>query len=281
MRRFVGLILFTTGAFVLTLVPGGVWATLLTANLRTGIGVPWAVPAALALLFPAWRYAGGAWAPEGNAKKRRLYRRTNALPAASFIWALAANGLAITALTGLWVVLFQLVKAPGNPVPDFSLYPLPIIGLVLGCASIVGAVSEEVGLRGYLQGAFERIVPAPVAIMLMALVASPGHALTQGFVWPTLLFYFLADVSYGVTARLTNSILPGITAHATGLLIFFALIWPGDRARQPVSIGDADIWFWIHTLQAIVFGALAVWAFIRLARMEDAPKCPQICPAEA
>ncbi len=266
MRRFFGLAGFAAAAFILTLAPGGVWAALLMVNLRTGAAIPWAVPVALGLLWLAWRYAGGAGWPRKTSHARRQYRRANGVPAATFAWALAANGLAITALAGLWIVLFQLVKAPGNHLPDFSSYPPLVVALVLGCAAIVGAVSEEVGLRGYLQGRFEQIMPGPQAIALMALVASSGHALTQGFVWPTLLFYLVTDAAYGLTAYLTRSILPGILAHAAGLLAFFAWVWPHDPARRLVWAGGADAWFWAHAFQALVFGALAAWAFVRLAK---------------
>jgi membrane protease YdiL (CAAX protease family) len=231
--------------------------------------VPWAVPASLALLWLGWRFAGGQ-PPWRRSPERQLQRRANAVSAATFAWALAANAFSLIALAGLWILLKQLVRLPGNRLPDFSVYPLPIIVLVLGCAAIVGAVSEEVGLRGYLQSRFERFAPWPVAVGLMALIAAPGHALTQGFVWPTLLFYFLADTSYGVTAYLTNSILPGILAHAVGLFVFFLFIWPHDAARPHMS--NPDPAFWTLVAQVMAFGALTIWAFLRLARTTAAAR---------
>jgi hypothetical protein len=99
----------------------------------------------------------------------------------------------------------------------------------------------------------------------------PGHALTQGFVWSTLLFYILVDAAYGVTAFLTRSIYPGIVAHAVGLWVFFRVIWPHDADRSLVSAGGPDAWLLIHLLQAVVFGALAIWSFVRLARLTSRP----------
>ena len=77
----------------------------------------------------------------------------------------------------------------------------------------------------------------PVAIMIAALAIAPGHGLTQGFVWPTLLFYLLVDVTFGVSAHLTDSILPGMVVHSVGILIFFVFIWPHDATRR--SVGKA------------------------------------------
>ncbi|HEY1605771.1 MAG TPA: CPBP family intramembrane glutamic endopeptidase [Allosphingosinicella sp.] len=265
MRRilgYLGLAGFAIGAFVCSLLPGGVWAALLSANLRTGIAIPWAVPAALALLAVGWRFAGGQspW----RSEIRAAYRRANPVSARAFGWAMLANAFALAALGGLWILLHHLVRTHGNPVPDFSAYPLPVVGAVLACAAIVGAVGEEVALRGYLLGRLQRRAPWPVAVALVALIAAPGHALTQGFVWPTLLFYVLADLTYGITACLTDSILPGIVAHAAGLFVFFAFIWPHDASRSLTTLDNNGLWTSIG--QVALSGALAVWAFSRLAR---------------
>ncbi len=57
--RVAGLAGFVLAVFVLTLLPGGIWAELLAVNLKTGIDVPWSVPLGLVLLWLAWRLAGG------------------------------------------------------------------------------------------------------------------------------------------------------------------------------------------------------------------------------
>ena len=135
-------------------------------------------------------------------------------------------------------------------------------------ASVVGSVTEEAGFRGYLQVALERDVGGIAAIVIAALVIAPAHGLTQGFLWPVLLFYFLVDVMLGVTAYLTKSILPGIVVHAIGLMTFFTLVWPNDSTRRAVAtFGSADAWFWVHCAQAVVFGIMAFAAFRHLAEV--------------
>jgi hypothetical protein len=133
-------------------------------------------------------------------------------------------------------------------------------------AALVGAVSEEAGFRGYFQGTLERYLPGPVAILIASLVMAPEHAMTQGFVWPVLLFYLLVDWMLGFCAFITKSILPGIAIHAIGLLTFFALVWPHDKERAMVWQHGADMWFWIHAAQGIGFGVLGIYLFVRLAR---------------
>jgi membrane protease YdiL (CAAX protease family) len=182
-------------------------------------------------------------------------------------WAIAAGLLSVVALVGGWIVLVQLARPPSHALPDYSAYPALTVAAVILMASVVGAVVEEAGFRGYFQGTLERVVPAPAAIAIVCLVMAPEHALTQGFVWTTVLFYVVVDAIFGVTAYLTGSIVPGIIVHAIGLAVFFAFVWPADPTRQPMAAGGADLTFWLHAIQTIVFGLLALVAFRHLAEL--------------
>jgi membrane protease YdiL (CAAX protease family) len=268
-NRILTLVSLGVIALVLTMLAGGVWSALLVANLSTSPAIPWAVVAMGLLLWLVWRYLGGRWGPRSTSEWRRRSLRANPVTGHLFAWALLAGGLSIAALVGFWIVLFQLVKMPGNALPDFSKYPWLTVGLALGMASLVGSVTEEAGFRGYFQGALEQEVGGPAAIVIAALVVAPGHASTQGFVWPTLLFYFCVDVMFGVTARLTDSTLPGLVIHFVGLLIFFTLVWPNDATRRSSATGSADHWFWIHVGQACLCGALAVLTFRHVATLAE------------
>lgn len=272
-RRLVLVVGFGALAFVLTAVVGGIWSALLTINLATSPAIPWAVVVMTLLLWLLWRYLGGAGWPRGTAEARRQYLRARRVPGRVFMWAVVAGLLAIVALAGLWFVLFQLAHLPAaRALPDYSRYPLVTVALALVMASLVGAVAEEAAFRGYFQGLLEGTVGGVAAILITALVMAPEHALTQGFVWPTLLFYVVVDVMLGATAFLTRSILPGIVTHSIGLLVFFTLVWPGDVIRQAVGGGTTELWFWIHGAQTLVFAVLATLAFIHLATISRQPQ---------
>jgi len=118
---------------------------------------------------------------------------------------------------------------PRSCLPNFSGSPLLIVTLVLVMAALVSSLAEEVGFRGYFQGILEHQVSGAVAVVIAALLIAPAHGLTQGFVWPILLWYFFVDVMFGAMAYFTKSILPGIVVHSLGLLIFFTLVWPYDQ----------------------------------------------------
>jgi len=217
------------------------------------------------LLWPLWRYVGGAGRPRGTGASRRRYLRARRVPAGAFAWAVGAGLLAVVSLAGLWIVLFQLAGLPARALPDYSRYPVVTVALALAMASLVNGVVEEAAFRGDLQGLLEGTVGGTAAVLLTTLLVAPAHALTQGFAWPTLLFYAAVDVMLGATACLTRSVLLGIVTHALGLLVFFTLVWPADVIRRVVGQGTAELWLRIHAAQTLTFAVLAILASVQLA----------------
>ena len=253
-------------AVVLTLLVGGTWTALLIGNLALSPAIPWAVVVMALLLWFMWRYLDGAWWPRRTSSARHRALRATPVPGRVFAWAVIAGMLSIVALAGLWIVLFQLARIPSTrALAAYSNYPLLSVALILIMASLVSSLPEEAGFRGYFQGSLESRLGGPAAILIVALVMAPEHALTQGFVWPTLIFYLFVDIMLGSLAYLTGSILPGVVVHGIGLLVFFTLVWPGDIIRQLIGAGDATMWLWIHLAQVVIFAALAILAFRRLA----------------
>lgn len=258
---------FGVMAFLLATSAGGVWSLLLVSNLATSPAIPWSVAVMALLLWIMWQYLGGRWWPRSTSQARHGYLRARRLPGQVFAWAVGAGLLSIVALVGYWIVLHQLVQIPARALPNLSSYPLLTVILVLVMAPLVAALAEEASFRGYFQGILEQKVSGPVAIAIAALLMSPGHSLTQGFLWPIVLWYFFVDVMLGTMAYLTKSILPGIVVHGIGLLIFFTLVWPYDAQRSLVWETGANTGFWLTAAQAIIFTVLALLAFIRLARV--------------
>jgi membrane protease YdiL (CAAX protease family) len=256
-------------ALSITILAGGIWSTLLVTNLRISPAVPWSVPAMAFLLWLAWSYLGGSGWPRSTSEARRRCLRANRKSGETYLWAWVAGVLSVVALSGIWIVLFRLVKMPPNMLSDVSSYPRMTVALMILMGSLVSPFMEEAGFRGYFQGALEREFRAPLAIVISSVVFALAHGPTQGFLWPKLLFYFFVGIAFGATAYLTHSTLPAIPVHFVGLLIFFTLIWPRDATRRLVLESGTDNWFWIHLGQAIVFTVLAVWAFRRLAEVSS------------
>jgi membrane protease YdiL (CAAX protease family) len=253
--------------FVIIVFGAGIWSALVTANLSLSPKLPWAVPVMVLVLWLMWQYLGGWSWPHGTSQARRLLLRANPVSGRVFAWALAAGILSVIALAGFWIVLTQLVKMPPNALPDFSRYPWFTVAAMILMGSVAAPLTEEPAFRGYCQVILEREFSAPMAVAISSILFALAHGPTQGFVWPKLLFYFLVGVVFGSIACLTNSIVPAIPSHAIGLVIFFSLVWPHDAARRLVWEGGADLWFWVHLAQAIVFTLPAAWAFRRLAKV--------------
>jgi membrane protease YdiL (CAAX protease family) len=260
-------------AFAITVLAGGIWSTLLVANLRSSPAIPWSVPVMAILLWLMWSYLGGKGWPRSTSAARRHYLRANRRSARTYLWSFAAGVLSVVALAGYWIVLFRLVKMPPNALPDMSSYPRMTVVLMILMGSLVAPFMEEAGFRGYFQVALEREFRGSVAVIVSSLGFALAH-FAHGILWPKLLVYFLVGVAFGATAYLTNSTLPAILPHMIGDLTFFTLVWPHDAARRLVSDSGTDNWFWRHVAQTIVFTALTVWAFQQLARVSSQDVLP-------
>jgi len=252
-------------ALSLNLVIGGLWTILLITNIKTTPMFPWAVLLTATILWLLWQYLNGRWTPAKTSGLRHYLMRANALPKKTFVWALIAGLFSIMSLAGFWIIMVELAKTPGNAtVRNFSARPLLITISVLTMASFLSAIIEEITIRGYFQKALESRMPGMLAIFVAALIFSPVHSLTQGFVWTTLVFYLFADMMFGAIAHLTDSILPGVIVHTSGLVVFFTLIWPYDSTRRLISQGGPIGWFWLHAAQTIVFAIAAILVFTKL-----------------
>ena len=105
------------------------------------------------------------------------------------------------------------------------------------------------------------------AVAISSIYFMLWHGPTQGFQWSKLLFYFLVGVVFGTIVFLTKSTVPAWPIRLAADLIFFFLIWPQDAMRRYVVHDGADVWFWGYAVATVVFTALAILAFRRLARV--------------
>jgi membrane protease YdiL (CAAX protease family) len=287
--RALGAILWTgVFAVVFTALTSGIWGGLLTLNLKTSPAIPWSVAGMGLVLLVVTTFLNGNWGLARSKPARRVLLRARGVSVEGFTWSMIAGMFALAALAGLWVVLIQTFKMAGNS-SDFSRLPSLTVISALAMAAISGAVSEEAGFRGYFQGTLERYLPGWLAIAIAAIVMLPEHASTQGFAWPTIIFYLLVDSMLGITALLTRSILPGIVIHAVGLAMFFGFIWPNDKMRPSIWAHGADPWFFIHAGQAALFGLLSIIAYRKLAQVSrdrsalamDASQIPSPMPMKS
>lgn len=254
-------------AFLIGTVSSLIWGALAASNLAISPAIPWSAAVMALVLVLLWLYLGGRGWPQSTSAARRAFLRAEPVSRRVLGWALLAGALSLVALVGIWIVLVELTKAGGNPtIPNYAAYPLLTVVLLLLMGSLVSPLTEEAAFRGYAQVMLERAFPGVVAVVISSVFFALFHGPTQGFAWSKLLFYFLVGVAFGTIAYLTQSTLPAIPVHIAGDLTFFFLIWPNDTARRFVWRDGADVWFWLYVAQMILFAALAILAFRRLAR---------------
>jgi Type II CAAX prenyl endopeptidase Rce1-like len=253
-------------AWAIAILPQGIWSALITVNLRTTPTLPWAIAVMAGLLVLYWRYLGGKFPPRRTSETRRRRLRANRVPLPVFAWAVLAGSFAVVALTGVWILLAQIIRMPGNVLPPMGTLPWTIVVLAVGMGALTSPICEQAGIWGYGQTILRREFTASSTIVLSALIfAVAPHPPFHVPLLPKLAFFFLTGLTFAVLAELTNSILPGLTVHILALLSFFTLIWPNDPARRLVRDGGADIWFYAHLAQVVVFTLLAIVVFFRLA----------------
>ena len=256
---------------LISIVGAGIWNLLIVLNLSASPAIPWAFPVMAVVLWVMWLYLNGRGWPKSTSHARHALLRATPVSRQTFWWALVAGILSIVALAGLWIALVELTRVGGNPtLPSGSTYPALTVALLLVMGSLVSPITEEAAFRGYGQVILERAFPGAVAIVISSVFFALWHGPTQGFLWPKLLFFFLVGVSFGTIAFLTRSVLPAIPVHIIGDLTFFIVIWPYDATRPFVWQDGVTLWFWIHVAQALVFTALTVLTFRRLARVSQA-----------
>jgi hypothetical protein len=269
-KRVISAALTAVVALTIAIVPQGIWSALISINLRTTPAIPWAVIVMAAFLIFFWRYLGGDFRPLRTSGTRRHRLRANRVPLDVFALAVLAGSFAVVALTGAWILLAQFIRMPGNVLPPMANVPWPVAVLAVGMGALISPICEQAGIWGYGQVMLRRDFTASTAVVLSALIfAVAPHPPFQVPLLPKIAFFFVTGVTFAVLAELTNSILPGLLVHVLGLLTFFTLIWPKDRTRVLVRSGGADVWFFVHLGQVIIFTLLASFAFVRLARVKN------------
>ena len=253
-------------SFLILTVGQAVWGALLGPNLVKTPGVPWSVPVMAAFLWAMWRYLGGKWWPARTAEARREDLRAKRVSGAVYAYSMVAGVSAVIALAGCWIVMFRIVKMDSIQwVPDFSRYPLTM-ALIVMMSSLVSPFTEEAAFRGYAQVVLEREFAGPAAITISSIYFAVAH-LNHGVYWPKLSIYFLVGVAFGTIAFLSRSTLPALPVHIVADLTFFLLIWPYDPSRTLIHDTGIDNWFWIHVWQAVLFTAISVSAYVKLANV--------------
>jgi hypothetical protein len=135
--------------FSIALVPQGVWTALIVLNLKTSPTVPWAVALMSLLVVGLWLYLGGRWGASRTSETRRRRLRAHGVSGPVFAWAVLADGSALVALIGVWIVLAQFVRMPGNVLPPMGPASWPMMAAAVAMGAMISPLCEQAGIWGY------------------------------------------------------------------------------------------------------------------------------------
>jgi membrane protease YdiL (CAAX protease family) len=254
-------------AFLIAIVPQGVWTALLIENLRYHPEFPWSVPIMVAALVGIWLWLGGKGWPHSISEMRRAMLRAGEMDRARLLYALVAGAIGVVGLCGLWIAMAVTVEIPASSLPNLDKHSVFFAYSLIGMGALVGAVLEEAGFRGYAQVMLEKqFSPITAALLSSVLFALGPHPPAHGFLLPKIAFYFLVAVLLATTALTAESIVPAIAVHALGLVVFFSLVWPHDAERKLIWNGGSRFWLWLHVIQFLVCSIASAAIFRRLVR---------------
>jgi membrane protease YdiL (CAAX protease family) len=189
-------------------------------NARVRPDLSWAALATLVYLAALLAWLNGRGPPRTSSEERR--RRLRLWPPTASREA-EAGSLSTPTVVALLVLLYVLWIMVGrlSPTPDLAAYSTTSYRwsmFIMGGA--MSGVVEEAAFRGYMQTGLERL-DAGSAVVITSLVFVASH-ITHGLGAVLLLGpgLFVASVLYGILAKRTGTILPGIAIHVVGDLAY-------------------------------------------------------------
>jgi len=247
-----------TGLAVSTL---GIAAWMLLATSR--LPMPWQFILMLAILWAYLKFFSGQWGPNKSKENRAQLFRRNKLPRQIWILSLLAGLLIVLIQQSGMVFSFRISEFPASiflEEYDFvSALPAWSGWLVVIMISLVAAVCEETGFRGYMQVPLEKPYSPILSIGIVSIVFVLVH-LHQAWAGSILIGIFLISVMFGSLAYYSGSIIPGILGHFIMDVCNFSFWWTdlgGQFSRKPLDQTGIDshfiIWLMVFVLSAILF----------------------------
>jgi membrane protease YdiL (CAAX protease family) len=221
-----------------------------------------------------WRYFRGDGWPESTKAVRRLCIRKTRLPAKVWAWSLIAALIGAVLLQAILVFTFRVVEFPSEAwrLPyDFSALPAWQIWSILVLAAFVAAITEEVGFRGYMQVPLEKRYGPVTAIGIVSIVFMVAH-LNQAWAGGIVIVLIVVSAIWGVLARVSDSLVPGIVSHGLADVVNFSYWWTdiaGSFNKRPVSETGVDAHFIVSSAAVLLLSAAFIAAARRTSRLRQ------------
>jgi membrane protease YdiL (CAAX protease family) len=208
------------GGLVIAILGGLIWSLLLAANLSLSPRIPWSIPITGGLLFLGRRFVRlHRWSlPDIDEKPL-------AIPHSSG----RARDYGLGGLIGVagFLAVTELIERLEIPVSELptGAAQSPMLSLTyFAMASLVAALCEEAGLRGWTQSGLSLILGRPSAFAIVAVCFAAIHAANPALI-ALLPIYMLLSLAFSTLVSLSGSIWPAVAGHAlANFLSYIALL---------------------------------------------------------
>ena len=258
--------------FGVTTIGVGIWVLMVTH-----IPVPWSVVFMGAVLVLFWIYFNGRWNPSGTQAFRRKCSRQTRLGRSVWIRGMIASCFLFLFVSAGLILTFRTVEFQPEIFKTaryLNDYPGWMSWSIIIMASLVAGICEEIGYRGYMQKPLEQKYGPIVGISITSVVFVIAH-IHQAWASGILIQIFVISFMIGYLAYATNSLIPGIIAHASFDIVNFSYWWSdvvGTFERKPISMTGVDTHFILTAsvvLLSIVFFIVSIGRLFNLKKSID------------
>jgi membrane protease YdiL (CAAX protease family) len=237
--------------FLISSVGIAVWSLFLAV-----IPAPWSVLVMIPVLLVYWRLFTRKYVPRVGPWGAGRVRAPQLVAALLFVLIVQAS----------FVVTFCLIPFPSErftaDYKELELMPRWAGWVLIVMGSIVAAICEETGFRGFMQMPLQKRYGPRIAIVATSILFALIH-LSHRWALPILPHIFFASVLLGMLAWRSGSLLPGIIGHAILDIFDYSCWWTtitGRIDRKTIFETGVNPHFigWVLVLAA------GCWAFYRV-----------------
>jgi len=249
--------------FFVSSVGVAVWSALLAGWLSPVVILPM-IPA----LWIFWKFYSGDWGSGSRALIKKENFRLTRLQPSGWKWGIAGALLFVVIVQSSFVITFRLFDFPAAGfIADYKqldTISLPSAFMIIVMSSVVAAIVEETGFRGYMQQPLERKYGPVAAIVITSIIFTAIH-LSHTWARQIAPQIFFASTLLGILAYKTNSLIPGIIGHAILDVCDYSFWWTdlfGGFTKQTIFKTGIDLHFAAWTLIFL----LALLLFVKVMR---------------
>ena len=209
-----------------------------------------------------------SWGPKRFAAVMKENFRLTKLQASVWKRGLLCAVFFVIIVQASFVITFRLLDFPAAAfTADYKLldtFPLWEAFAIIIMSSIVAAICEETGFRGYMQRPLEKRYGPFAAIVLTSIFFTAIHLGLLHLGAADRSAYLLPVILLGIIAYRTGSLIPGIVGHAILDVFDYSVWWTdltGGFTKPTIFKTGVDL----HFVSWVLIFAFALIAFFRIA----------------